>query len=140
MKKTLLAGFLVVALAGCGGGGGSSTPAPAPTVDVTGTWRGSITETAFGTNTATLNVVQSAATVTGTYSSTYGTGSVTGTVSANTASINISPTGCTGTVTGTASVSTNSTGQQQMAFSAGGVYVCNGRTYDNRVTGTLIKQ
>lgn len=43
MKKMLLTGFLVAALAGCGGGGGSSTPAPAPvpqTSSAEGMWNG----------------------------------------------------------------------------------------------------
>jgi len=114
MKKSIFAMLIFGMLTGCGGGG-SSTPAAPPSVDTTGTWSGSVTETFFGTSTQSLNVVQSGANVTGTYSSVNGTGSATGTVSGNTLNFTISPTGCTGTLTGSGNVTTSATtGKQNM--------------------------
>jgi hypothetical protein len=134
--------LLAFGIVGCGGGGGgSSTPATPPSVDITGTWRGSVTETAFGTSTQSLNAVQTGASVTGTYSSINGTGSTTGSVSGNTLSFTISPTGCTGTLSGTGTVTTSATtGQQNMAISFSGTYVCSGTTINDSGTGNLIKQ
>ena len=143
MRFNILVGLCFVAmssLAGCGGGG-SSTPAEAPTVDVTGTWRGSVTESYFGTSTQTLNAVQTGASTTGTYSSVNGTGSVSGSVSAKKLTFTISPTGCTGTVSGTGTVSPYpTTGKQQMAISFSGTYVCNGTTINDTGTGILLQQ
>lgn len=134
--------LLALGIAGCGGGsGGSSTPAAPPSVDITGTWRGSVTESAFGTNTHTFNAVQSGAGITATYSQVNGTGSATGTVSSNVLSFTISPTGCTGSLSGTGTVTTNATtGQQNMAISFSGTYVCSGTTINDNGTGNLIKQ
>jgi hypothetical protein len=120
---------LVCFILGCGGGGSSSGGSTTTTtIDATGMWRGTVIETAFGTSTSTLILIQSGASVTGTYSGTYGTGSVSGSVSGSVLSCSISPTGCTGTMTGMGTVTTNSTGQQQMAFSGSGIYTCSGRT------------
>ena len=134
--------LLAFGIAGCGGGGkGSSTPAAPPSVDITGAWRGSVTETAFGTSTQTLNAVQTGASVTGTYSSINGTGSTNGSVSGNTLTFTISPTGCTGSLLGTGTVTTNATTvQQNMAISFSGTYVCSGTTINDSGTGNLVKQ
>ena len=128
-------------MAGCGGGGVDNVVGDeVATIDATGTWRGAVTETAFGTNTATLSIVQSGATVTGTYSSRYSTGSVSGSVSGNEVSVTISATSCTGAMYGKATVVTNKTGQQEMVFTASGTYSCSNQTYDNTATGNLTKQ
>jgi hypothetical protein len=131
----------VLTLAGCGGGGDDyGVRGELATIDATGTWRGVVTEAAFGANTATLSVVQSGTTVTGTYSSRYSTGNVSGSVSGNVVSFTISPTTCTGMMYGRAAVTANTTGQQEMAFTASGTYACSNQTYDNTATGNLIKQ
>ncbi|KAB0670593.1 hypothetical protein F6V30_10685 [Oryzomonas sagensis] len=142
MEKFFLVVLVSLMLAACGGGsGGSSTPAVPPSVDVTGTWKGSSTESAFGSSIATFNAVQSGAAVTGTYSNIYGTGSVSATVSGDTMLFSISPTGCTGTLSGTGTVTTDTTtGQTKMATSFSGTYVCNGTTFNDSGTGNLIKQ
>lgn len=140
MKKLVILMLTVLTLSGCGGGGSSSGGGTPPTIDVTGMWRGTVIETAFGTSTATLILVQSGASATGTYSSTYGTGSVSGSISGNVLSGSVNPTGCIGTVEVTATVTTNSTGKQQMAFSGSGIYTCGSRTYNNTATGILVKQ
>jgi len=121
-------------------GGSTGIPAAAPTVDVTGTWRGSVTQAGFGTSTQTLNAVGTGASVSGTYSSVNGTGSVNETVSANTLTFTISPTGCTGTITGIGAVVTNQAGITNVGATFSGAYVCNGTTYDGTGTGNLVKQ
>jgi hypothetical protein len=141
MKKLVILMLTVLTLSGCGGGGSSSGGGTPPTIDATGMWRGTVIETAFGTSTATLILVQSGASVTGTYSTSLNsTGSVSGSVSGNVLSCSITPTGCTGTMAGTGTVTTNSTGKQQMAFSGSGTYTCGSQTYNNTATGILIKQ
>ena len=142
MKELIIFVLMVLTLAGCGGGGvdhgvGNDELA---TIDVTGTWRGAVTETAFGTNTTILSIVQSGATVTGKYSSSYSTGSVSGSVSGNVVSVTISSISCSGMMYGDATVTTNKLGQQVMAFTASGTYSCSNQTYDNTATGNLIKQ
>jgi hypothetical protein len=141
VKKLVILVLLVLTLAGCGGGGDNyGAGRELATIDATGTWRGTVTEAAFGTNTATLSVVQSGTTVTGTYSSRYSTGSVSGSISGNDVSVTISPISCTGMMYGRATVTTNTTGQQEMAFTASGTFACSNQTYDNTATGNLIKQ
>lgn len=145
MKKLISVIFVSLALAACGGGssnsGTTATPAAPPSVDVTGTWRGSVTESYFGTSTHTLNAVQTGPNASGTYSSINGTGSVAATVSGNTMSFTISPTGCTGSVNGTGTVSKDSvTGLTSMAITFSGTYVCNGTTIVDSGTGNLVKQ
>jgi hypothetical protein len=142
VKKLLILMLSALTLAGCGGGGGDDygLGGELPTIDATGTWRGTLTEEAFGTNTATLTVIQSGATVAGTYSSRYSTGSVSGFVSGNVVSVTIRPTSCTGMMYGRATVTTNVTGRQEMSFTASGTYACSNQTYDNTATGNLTKQ
>ena len=141
MKKLILFVLSVLTLAGCGGGGddygGGGEPA---TIDATGTWRGTVTEAAFGTNTAILSIVQSGTIITGTYSSRYSTGSVSGAVSGNVVSVTISATNCTGMMSGTATVTTNTAGQQEMALKVSGTYSCINQIYDNTATCNLVKQ
>jgi hypothetical protein len=133
-----LIGFTVFTLISCGGGSGDGGGA-APTINATGTWRGNVIETVFGASQATLILVQNGSSVTGTYTSTGGgTGSASGSVSGNVITGEISPTGCTGTMHGTLTVTTNATGQDQMAFSASGIYTCGSTTYNNTATGILI--
>ena len=141
VKKLILFVLSVLTLAGCGGGGDDYGVGGEPaTIDATGTWRGTVTEAAFGTNIAILSIVQSGTMITGTYSSRYSTGSVSGAVSGNVVSVTISPTSCTGMMYGSATMTTNTTGQREMAFSASGTYACSNQTYDNTATGNLIKQ
>jgi hypothetical protein len=141
VKKLAILMLSVLTLAGCGGGGDDyGVGGELSTIDSTGTWRGTIIEEAFGTNTATLSVIQSGATVAGTYSSRYSTGSVSGSVSGNVVSVTIRPASCTGMMYGRATVTINTTGQQEMAFTASGTYACSNKSYDNTVTGNLIKQ
>ena len=132
---------MLLTLAGCGGGGADyNVVDELVTIDATGTWRGTITEAAFGTNTAALSIVQSGAAVTGTYSSRYSTGNVSGSVSGNEMSVTVSATSCTGMMYGKATIAKNIMGQQEMAFTASGTYSCSNQTYDNTASGTLVKQ
>jgi hypothetical protein len=141
VKKLFILMLSALTLAGCGGGGDDyGVGGELSTIDATGTWRGTIIEEAFGTNTATLSIIQSGATVAGTYSSRYSTGSVSGSVSGNVMSVTIRPTSCTGMMYGQATVTTNTKGQQEMSFTASGTYACSNQTYDNTATGNLIKQ
>jgi hypothetical protein len=141
MKKMIIFVIALVTLAGCGGGGVDNvTGDEVATINATGTWHGTVTETAFGTNTAALSIVQSGATVTGTYSSRYSTGSVSGSVSGNVVSVTISATNCTGMMSGTATVTTNTAGQQVMALKVSGTYSCINQIYDNTASGNLVKQ
>ena len=131
-------------LTGCGGGGDSNTPpAPlvAPTVDATGTWRGTYTSSVFGARTATLSLVQSNAALTGNFSSTTGgLGSVSGSVSGNTATFTIAITtpGCSGSYGGTGTINT-SVIPATMAFTYNGAAnaACGG---SESGTGNLTKQ
>jgi hypothetical protein len=112
------------------------TPVAPSSVNITGTWQGSVTETAFGTNIVTLNAAQVASgVVTGTYSSIKGTGSVNGTVSGETFTCTLSPTGCTGMLNGTGTVSGNI-----MTVIFSGTYICNGTVINDSGTGNLTKQ
>jgi hypothetical protein len=141
VNKLVVIALLVLTLAGCGDGRDDSRVGSELTaVDWTGTWSGTVTEAAFGTNTATLSVVQSGTTITGTYSSRYSTGSVSGSVSGNVVSITMSAASCTGMMYGSAKVTTRTAGRQEMAFTASGTYACSNQIYDNTITGTLIKQ
>ena len=140
-KQLVIFVLMLLTSTGCGGGGVDNvTGDEVATINATGTWHGTVTETAFGTNTAALSIVQSGATVTGTYSSRYSTGSVSGSVSGNEVSVTISATSCTGMMYGKATMAKNIMGQQEMAFTASGTYSCSNQTYDNTATGNLIKQ
>jgi len=99
---------LVLALAtGCG------TSSPAPAVDVTGTWVGEIDSNAgppgfepvFGTYALTLRLVQAGSTVTGTFESVNAfSGTVTGGVSGDRATLQVNVTPCGGPAPGPATV------------------------------------
>ena len=141
MKRLIIFVLFVLTLAGCGEAGGDyGVGSELATIDWTGTWRGTVTEAAFGTNTATLSVAQGGTTITGTYSSPYSTGNVSGSVSGNVVSITMSSASCTGMLYGSAKVLTNALGRQEMAFTASGTFACSNQSYDNTITGTLIKQ
>lgn len=136
----LIAG--IIGLAGCGGGGGSGTPAAPPSVDATGTWSGPYNSSVFGARTMTVNLQQSGASLTGTYSSTTGgLGSISGSVSGNTASLTITVTtpGCSGSFNGTGIVTVPQVGAPTMSFSYNGASnaACGGQESG---TGNLTKQ
>ena len=67
-------------------------------------------------------------------------GNVSGSVSGNVVSITMSSASCTGMLYGSAKVLTNTMGRQEMAFTASGTFACSNQSYDNTITGTLIKQ
>jgi hypothetical protein len=101
----LALGLALALSAGCG------TPAPAPTVDVTGTWVGSVDSNAgppgfepvFGTFSLTLQLVQTGSGVTGTFDSVGAfSGSVQGGVSGDraTLAVTVAPCGGPGNSTG----------------------------------------
>jgi hypothetical protein len=138
MKKLIILVLMVITLAGCGGGG-SDAPQP---IDVTGTWQGNVTEKSFGKCMFNLVLLQTGTSVTGSYMdiNMYGTGSVSGFVSGNVLICSLKPTGCKGTMEGTAVVRANSTGQQQVDFYASGTYTCGDLTFNNTISGILIKQ
>jgi hypothetical protein len=141
----LVCGTLVAmafSLAGCGGDGTPSTPTVPPSVDATGTWRGTYTSSIFGSKTATLSLVQNNASLTGNYSNSVGgLGSVSGSVSGNTATFSITVTtpGCSGSFSGTGTINT-SVNPATMAFTYNGAAssaACGG---NESGTGNLIKQ
>lgn len=138
MNKLVMFVLVVLTLAGCGDGG-SDTP---PTIHVTGTWHGSVNDKVFGTSMFTLILVQDGVSVTGSYMSInmYGAGEVSGFISGNVLICSLSPTGCTGTMEGMAVMTTNSVGQQQADFHGSGIYKCGGLTFNNDVSGILIRQ
>jgi hypothetical protein len=141
VKNLVILVLLVWTLAGCGDGGGDyGVGSELAAIDWTGTWRGTVTEAAFGTNTATLSVVQTGATITGTYSSRYSTGSVSGSVSGNVVSLTMSSASCTGMMYGSAKTIPSIAGRQEMSFTASGTFTCSNQSYDNTITGTLIRQ
>lgn len=135
-------------LAACGGGGdGGTTPSTTttttpPAVNVTGTWRGSYNSSVFGTQTMTMNLIQTGATVTGTSSSTTGgLGSINGTVSGNTATFTetVTTPGCSGSFNGTAIADFPATGSPTLAFSYNGAASANCGGAESG-TGNLTKQ
>ncbi len=121
------------------GGGGYSAHSPSPSVNATGTWHGSYNSTVFGTQTMTLNIQQNGAALTGTYSSSTGaTGTISGTVSDNTASFTITVTtsGCSGNFDGTGIIDTQAN-PNTMSFQYNGSSTCGG---NESGTGNLTKQ
>lgn len=144
MKKAILV-IVTGVLFGCGGGGGDGTSgqtsAAPPTVNVTGTWRGSVTSSLTGTSTVTYDLFQNGANVTGNYSTTAGAlGSVTGTISGNTGTFTVTPSqaGCTGSISVTGNVTVPvGGGQPTMSFSYNGSTSCGGT---ENGTGNVTKQ
>jgi hypothetical protein len=142
MKKatTLFLLFLLIACSGGGGGDGAGPPAP-PTVDATGTWRGPYTSTLAGSHIMTVNIKQTGATLTATYSSTAGVslGSVTGTVSGDTINFTITVTtpGCSGSFVGDAVIDDTQPGPATMSIQYDGSSTCGGQESG---TGNLTKQ
>ena len=133
---------VAIGMAGCGGGGDSGTPAAPPSVNVTGTWSGPYNSSVAGSRTMTVNLQQSGASLTGTYSSSAGgLGSISGSVSGNTASLTITVTtpGCSGSFNGTGIVDVPQTGSPTMSFSYNGATnaACGGQESG---TGNLTKQ
>jgi len=141
MKRLFYALLLLTTLAACGGGGGGdSAPPPPPSVNATGTWFGSYNSSVFGAQNMTVNIQQNGAVLTGTYSlSTGGLGSVSGTVSGDTASFTIPVTtpGCSGSFSGTLIIATPQSGPATMSFSYSGSSTCDGQESG---TGNLTKQ
>jgi hypothetical protein len=131
--------FVVMCLQSCGGGGGDPIyipTAPAPTVNVTGTWQGTIVSSVSGSITGTFALAQDGATVTGNYASVRGAvGTISGTVSDNKVTYTITPTqpGCTGSLNGKATVMSSTT----MSISYSGTTSCAG---DETGTGVITKQ
>lgn len=138
MKKLIILVLTAITLAGCGGGEGD---APQP-IDVTGTWQGNVNEKSFGNCVFNLVLLQTGTSVTGSYMdiNMYGNGSVSGFVSGNVLFCTLKPSSCKGSMEGTAVASANSTGQQQMDFYASGTYTCGDLTFNNVISGILIKQ
>lgn len=134
----VLGGFaLAVGMAGCGGGGSSSSMPEnqPPAVNLTGTWSGSVTSSVTGTRTASLNLTQNGAAVTGNYSTNGGQlGTVAGTVSGYSLACTITPTqaGCSGSLGGGGTVSGNT-----LSFSYSGTTSCGG---PETGYGNLVKQ
>lgn len=139
MRKSshLMMGLIIafaLGFAGCGDGGND---APPPFANVTGTWIGPYTSSNFGSQTATLNLVQTGAAITGTFSSSTGSlGNVVGPISGNTAFLTIIVTtpGCTGAFSGTGKVDGNT-----MFFSYNGAASINCGGAENG-SGNLTKQ
>lgn len=137
MKRLFYAFLLLATLAACGGGD-SATP-PSASVNATGTWHGSYNSTVFGAQTMTLNIQQNGSALTGTYSSSTGaTGTISGSVSGNTASVTITVTtpGCGGHFDGTGIIDTQ-TNPDTMSFQYNGSSTCGG---NESGTGNLTKQ
>lgn len=149
MKRLIFLGVACVMLGACGGGGDGSTPATTSTttttttttpVNVVGAWKGTNSSSVTQLSVITLDLAQTGANVTGSYSTTTGvTGNVTGTVSDATMTMTMVPTmnGCTGSMTGSATVTTPTTGQPTMSYSYSGATSCGGAESGS---GNLTKQ
>jgi hypothetical protein len=114
----------------------TSTP---ETVNATGMWVGPVISTGQGDQTVTIIIQQTGVELTGTYSSTLGvTGTVVGTASGNTLTVQIAFTtsGCSGTFDGTSLVDTQPT-PWTMSLQYSGTTTCQGAQSG---TGILSKQ
>ncbi len=118
-----------------------STATPTPTtVNATGTWSGPYNSSAFGAQSVTLILQQNGTSLTGTYSSTTGAlGSISGTVSGNTANVTITITtqGCSGSVDGTGIIDVPQAGSATMNFQYSGSSTCGGQ---ENGTGNLTRK
>ncbi len=120
--KRLIAGVAMLVMCGCGGGGDSSSQPP---TNVSGIWNG-ILLTYIGTSFTTFTIKQTGSSVSGSYSTPSGTGSVTGSVNSNILTFTIRPTGCTGYVSGKGTINGS-----QMSVDFNGTYTCNGLKLSN---------
>lgn len=121
---------------------GGDTPTEPFSVNATGTWRGSYNSSVYGSQTMTLNIQQSGAALTGTFSSSTGSlGQISGSVSGNTATVIITITtpGCSGSfdVTGIINTQPNS---DTMSFHYNGSGACGSPAIQESGTGNLTKQ
>ena len=138
MKKLVCALFLLTLLISCGDGGGGDSSTPA-SVNATGTWFGSYNSTVFGAQTMALVLLRDGDGLTGTYySSTGATGSISGSVSGNTASLKITLTtpGCGGNFDATGIIDIQPE-PNTMSFQYNGSSTCGG---NESGTGNLTKQ
>ena len=138
MKKLVCVLFLLTLLISCGDGGGGDSSTPA-SVNATGTWFGSYNSTVFGAQTMALVLLRDGDGLTGTYySSTGATGSISGSVSGNIASLKITLTtpGCGGSFDATGIIDIQPD-PNTMSFQYSGSSACGGIESG---TGNLTKQ
>lgn len=123
--------FVALALLACGGGGSN---APAPTVDVSGTWIGTLTSTdgrgtpVFDVLTVTLILSQNGRALSGIFRSAGPTGAVAGSVSANRVefTVVVSTANCAGRLSFTGSVRERPPDRPALDLSYEGSQVCTG--------------